>query len=124
MGLIWAFNGVAIVVGGVLAYGIGQIHTGHLASWKWLYLITASLSVVWSVILFFILPESQVTASCLSENEKRIAIEMVRSNNTGIYNKTFKKEQLIEALLAIKSWIFVTLAFLFNVPNSLSTVSS
>jgi hypothetical protein len=37
-------------------------------------------------------------AKCFSEEDKRLMVERVRDNQTGIQNKTFRKEQVIEAL--------------------------
>lgn len=122
MGIWFCFNGVSLIVGGILSYGIGQIDAGGLASWKWLFIIIGLISVVWSIVLFFFLPDSQLTASFFDEDEKRAAIEMVRSNNTGIHNKAFNKYHLMEALLDVKTWVFFWLALLFNIPNSIATV--
>jgi hypothetical protein len=45
-----------------------------------------------------------LSSQWLSDDEKRLAIERLRGNQTGIKNKTFKKYQLIEALLDPKTW--------------------
>ena len=123
MAFWFSFNGVAQIVGGILAYGLGHIKVPGISSWKWLYFVMGAISVLWSIVLFFFLPDSQLTARFFSMEEKRAAVEMVRSNNTGIHSKTFKKDQLVEALLDIKTWVFVTVTFFSNAPNSISTVS-
>lgn len=123
MGFWFSFNGIAQIVGGLLSYGLGHIESG-IESWKWMFLVTGALTTLWSIALFFLLPNSQIDAWFLNDEEKRIAVEMVRANNTGIYNKTFKMEQLVEALMDVKSWLFLLLGFLINIPNSVATVSS
>jgi len=40
----------------------------------------------------------------LSEDEKKLAVERLRGNHTGIKNKIFKRYQLVEALLDPKTW--------------------
>ena len=122
MGIWFCFNGVSIIIGGLLSYGIGRIHANNLAPWKWLFIVIGLISLIWSIVLFFCLPDSQITASFLTEDEKRDAIEMVRENNTGIHSKVFKGSQVKEALLDVKTWVFFWLAFLFNIPNSIATV--
>lgn len=123
MGFWFAFNGIAQIVGGLLAYGLGHIDVPGIASWKWMFLVLGALSILWSIVLLLTLPDSQMTARFFSDEERRAAVEMVRGNNTGIHNKTFKWAQMIEAFLDIKVWAFVLLTFLCNVPNSIATVS-
>lgn len=121
MGFWFSFNGVAQIVGGILSYGLGHIKS-TIASWKWMFLVTGAITLLWSIALYFLLPNSQIDAWFLNNKEKRIAVEMIRSNNTGIYNKTFKKEQLVEAILDIKTWLLFILGFLINIPNSVASV--
>lgn len=94
-----------------------------MASWKWMFLITAALTVFWSIYLILALPTSQATAKFLTDEEKVAAVEMVRDNNTGIHNKTFKSAQMKEAFLDPKTYIFFWFAFFGNLANSVSTVS-
>jgi MFS family permease len=120
MGFWFSFNGVAQILGGLLAYGLGHIHSG-IESWKWMYLVTGALTTCWSIFLFFVLPNNQIDAWFLKGDDKRIALEMIRDNNTGIHNKTFKKAQFIEALIDPKTWIMFLLNFLINIPNSVGS---
>lgn len=122
MGIWFSFNGIAQIVGGLLSYGLGHIHVG-IASWKWMFLTTGAISVLWAIIMWFLLPNNQGTAWFLNEEEKRAAVEMVRQNQTGIHNSEFHREQLVEALCDIKTWMFFLMALIWNVPNSIATVS-
>lgn len=120
MGFWFSFNGVSQIVGGLLSYGLGYIKSS-IASWKWMFLITGALTTLWPIYLFFALPNSQLDAWFLKDDEKRIAVEMIRDNNTGIHNKTFKKEQFIEALTDFKTWIWFITCFFVNIPNSVAS---
>ncbi len=53
----------------------------------------------------------------LSPEEKRIAVEHLRDNQTGIKNMTFKKHQLIEAFLDPKTWFLVLFGLSTQVVN-------
>lgn len=123
-GIWFSANGLAQIVGGLLSYGLGHIHVEAIHSWKWMFLITAALTVFWSLYLILSLPTSQATAKWLTDDEKVAAVEMVRDNNTGIHNKTFNSAQLKEALFDPKSYIFFWFAFFGNLPNSVSTFGS
>ncbi|KAK6385596.1 uncharacterized protein PV06_08172 [Exophiala oligosperma] len=123
MGFWFSFNGVAQIVGGLLSYGLGHIHVG-IASWKWMFLVTGAISVLWAIVLWFMLPDNQGTAWFLNDEEKYASIEMVRQNHTGIHNTKFRREQLVEALCDFKTWAFFWMALIWNVPNSIATFGS
>ena len=57
------------------------------------------------------MPDSPVHAKMLTKEEKIAAIERVRDDQGGVENKKFKKEQLIEALLDIRTWLIVVITF-------------
>ncbi|CAK7223150.1 hypothetical protein SBRCBS47491_005107 [Sporothrix bragantina] len=123
MGIWFAFNGIAQILGGILAYGLGHIHSS-IASWKWMYLVTGALSILWAIVLWFVLPDHQGTAWFLNAAEKRAAIEMVRSNHTGVHNNQFQRSQLVEAVCDPKVWLLAVMALVWNVPNSIATFGS
>ena len=121
---IWfSANGLANIVGGISAYGLGHIHVDGLSPWKWMYLVVGAITVLWAVVVYFFLPTSQGTAKFLTDEEKVAAVEMVRGNNTGIHNRTFKPAHLKEALLDPKSYFWFAFAFFGNLANSIATVS-
>jgi MFS family permease len=120
MGFWFSFNGIAQILGGILAYGLGHIKSS-IASWKWMFLVTGAMTTLWSIALWFLLPNSQLDAWLLKGDEKRIALELIRNNSTGTHNKTFKKEQFIEALLDVKTWAWFLIGFFITIPNSVGS---
>lgn len=63
------------------------------------------------------LPDSPVTAKGLTEREKRIAVERLRDNQTGIENKHLKWYQVREAFTDYKTYLFFLLGCVCNSPN-------
>lgn len=116
IGLWYTANGFGIALGGLLGFGIGQIR-GALPSWKYEFIIVGSLCSAWGIVLFIFLPDSPVTASSLSLRERRIAVERLRGNQTGVENKQFKTHQLVEALKDPKTYLFFIMGVLQNTPN-------
>jgi MFS family permease len=96
-------NGLAIIFQSFVAYGIGHIHTS-ISVWRWFFIIFGLVGLAWAAVLWLYMPDTPLTAKFLSEKEKAIAIDRLRENRTGIANKEFKKEQMIEALLDVKVW--------------------
>lgn len=108
IGLWYTANGFGIAIGGLLGYGIGQIK-GALASWKYEFLIIGALCCCWGIVMIIFLPDSPVTAPQLSEHERRLAVERLRDNQTGIENRNMKPRQIFEALTDWKVWTFFLL---------------
>ena len=84
-----------------------------------LMIITGLITVVTAVLYWFLFPDSPTTAWFLTPDERAKAVFRIRENQTGVENKTFKKEQMIEALKDPKTWLFALYTVLCNVPNSL-----
>jgi hypothetical protein len=48
-------------------------------------------------------------AKCFTIEQKKLMVERVRANETGIQNKTYKKYQMVEALTDPVIWCYVLL---------------
>jgi MFS family permease len=103
-------------LGGLLGYAIGHIK-GSLASWRYEFIIIGCLCCLWGIVIAILMPDSPVTAKFLSKREKRIAVERLKSNQTGIENKHLKGYQVKEAFLDIKLYLFFALGVVGNIPN-------
>lgn len=82
-------------------------------------IITGLITVVTAVIYWFFFPDSPTNAWFLTPEERAKAVIRIRENQTGVENKTFKKEQMIEALMEPKTWLFALFPAFGNIPNSL-----
>ena len=59
--------------------------------------------------MFIFLPDSPVTARGLTQRERRIAVERIRENQTGVENKHLKPYQILEAFKDYKLYMFFIL---------------
>ncbi|EXJ88140.1 hypothetical protein A1O1_05068 [Capronia coronata CBS 617.96] len=130
IGLWYTANGAGIALGGLLGYGIGHIR-GALASWRYEFLIIGALCCIWGIVIGIFMPDSPVTAKFLNDREKRIAVERLKSNQTGVENKHLKAipshlflhrfqaspYQIVEAFTDIKLYLFFFLGVVGNIPN-------
>lgn len=91
-------NGLQNIVGGLLAFGFSFVpSTSPIKSWQALFMSYGIITVIWATFVFFWLPDSIMRAKCWSEEDKRLMVERVRQNQTGLQNRTFKWEQVREA---------------------------
>ena len=67
--------------------------------------------------MIIFLPDSPVTAKGLTLREKKIAVERLRGNQTGVENKHLKGYQVKEAFLDPKLYLFYLLGVVGNIPN-------
>jgi MFS family permease len=116
IGLWYTANGIGIALGGLLGYAIGHIR-GALASWRYEFIIIGALCCTWGIVIAIYMPDSPVTAKFLNDREKRIAVERLKSNQTGIENKHLKPYQVWEAFSDIKLYFFFILGVVGNIPN-------
>ncbi|KAI9930070.1 hypothetical protein MW887_011880 [Aspergillus wentii] len=116
IGLWYTANGFGIAIGGLLGYGIGHIR-GALPSWKYEFIVIGALCSAWGIVMFIFLPDSPVSAPGLTKREKRMAVERLRENQTGVENKHLKPYQILEAFLDYKLYMFFILGVVCNVPN-------
>ncbi|KAM0712148.1 hypothetical protein Q7P37_011242 [Cladosporium fusiforme] len=116
MGTWYLANGFGIALGGLLGFGIGNIK-GSLPSWKFEFIIIGALCSIWGVVMYIFLPDSPVTAKGLSLREKRVVVERLRDNQTGVENKHLKMYQVKEAFCDVKLYLFFVLGMVCNIPN-------
>lgn len=65
----------------------------------------------------FMVPDSQLNAKWLSERDRALAVERIRSNHQSIGNKTFKWYQVKDALTDPITWALALVAITSNIPN-------
>lgn len=109
------YTGLSVLFTGPIGYAIGFIDGDE--KWRWFFWITGIMTLVWAVVVGTFLPDSPVKAKFITEREKAIAIDRVRADQTGIENKTFKKEQMLEAFKDPKTWLMFFFNIWISIPN-------
>ncbi|KAH8705839.1 major facilitator superfamily domain-containing protein [Talaromyces proteolyticus] len=115
-GLWYCCVGVATTISPLINYGLGQIH-GSLDSWKPMFLLLGAVTTMWSVVLFFALPDSPLTTKGLTESERKIAIQRLQQNQAGTISHVFNRVQLFEAFRDYKMYSCALIILLTGVPS-------
>lgn len=106
------------IFNGFFAWVIGYIPaSAPLLKWQYLYLLTGSINVMYSLFLWFILPDSPMNAFFLTPEQRYHATRRLAGNRTGIANKVWKWDQVWEALLDVRVWLIVLFNIVINIPN-------
>ncbi|KAG5654320.1 hypothetical protein H0H81_004739 [Sphagnurus paluster] len=119
VGYWFLMNGIAAVISGFISFGTLHIKTTRFEPWQWLMIITGTITFITSAAFWFLFPDSPTNAWFLTPRERSIAVQRIKVNQTGIENKHFKPEQMIEAITDPKTWLFALFAVFIDIPNSL-----
>ncbi|KAL4948856.1 fungal-specific transcription factor domain-containing protein [Aspergillus filifer] len=112
------FAAASSIVNGFLSWAVGHIpSSAPLSIWQYLFLITGSVSTLWSIIAFIYLPDSPMNAFFLTEREKYHTVQRLAENKTGITNRQWKWDQALEAIIDPKTWILFFFNIAINIPN-------
>src|SRR5690348_14387615 len=103
-----------VQVGGLIAFGVSHYTNGVIYNWQLLFMVLGLATAVWAFVIGVFLPDSPMKAKCFNEDEKRLLIERVRHNETGIQNKIYKRYQVVEALTDPFVWCCVLLILVAN----------
>ncbi|KZT03194.1 MFS general substrate transporter [Laetiporus sulphureus 93-53] len=120
VGYWFMMNGTAQIILGLVSFGSLHTHTKNFHPWQWLVVITGAITLSTACAFWIMFPDSPTNAWFLTHEERIIAVQRLKTNQTGVENKHFKKEQFYEALTDLKTWLFFLFSALDNVPNSLT----
>ncbi|KAJ5917278.1 hypothetical protein N7466_010832 [Penicillium verhagenii] len=111
-------NCMANLIGGVIAWGIGN-SASSLQSWRLLFLVLGGITSGYAILLFFVLPDSPATASFLTQTERKIAVQRTMKDKTSSTEATevFDWSQVREAVRDPQAWLLVLYTFCVNLCN-------
>lgn len=85
-----------------------------------IFLFVGLLTIVSVPLIFYLLDNDIPSARFLTEEEKPMAVERLRANQTGTGSREFKWKHVFEALIEPKTWLFVAMSLLLNVGASVT----
>ncbi|EMD41075.1 hypothetical protein CERSUDRAFT_91831 [Gelatoporia subvermispora B] len=109
-------NGLAQIFGGFVAYAISFYEGNLIPPYKIVYLVLGGLAIGVGTVVIVWLPDSPVHARILAREERIAALERVRDDQGGTENRRLKKDQILEALLDIRTWLIVLTTLMTSIP--------
>ncbi|KAK3109655.1 hypothetical protein LTR53_016851, partial [Teratosphaeriaceae sp. CCFEE 6253] len=113
----YSMLGVVNIFGSLLSYGLAHIQSKTLHSYQIIFLFCGCLTVAFSAVVFIFLPDSPMKARFLNTDEKLIAIERLRMNQQGISSGEWRWDHVRDAVLDVKTWIWVALLTAISIPS-------
>lgn len=117
MGIWYLGTGTASIMGALVSYGLLFYTSDRFKPWQIMFLIFGVITIAVGICIFIFLPDSPMTSK-LTHEEKILAIERLRENQTGIENKHFKWRQFIEAFKDPQTYLFAIIVTAMDVPNA------
>lgn len=106
------------MVGSYMSTGISKLpDTVSPAKWQLIFYILGGATMIWAVVIFFLLPDSPSNAYFLKPHERIIAVKRVASNEYGVKNKHFDKKQAMLSFYDPKVILLFICVFAAAVPN-------
>ncbi|KAI8223617.1 putative transporter [Colletotrichum sp. SAR 10_99] len=112
----YAMNGFTNMFGSLITYGLGHI-SSKLKEYQIIFLFFGVITVAFSVLMFFYMPDSPVEAKFLNDHDKVIAVERLRMNQQGVMSREWRWDHLWESLRDPKTWIWFALVFSISIPS-------
>ncbi|KAJ5770236.1 uncharacterized protein N7511_002287 [Penicillium nucicola] len=110
--LLLGMSPIANCFASALAYGITHIK-GSIEPWRYLFIIEGAPTVLFSVVVFYFLPDSPGTASFLDKKQQKEAVERLQS-----FDRTEKSKvhwsQVLSGLKDYKNYIHTAIHFCCN----------
>ncbi|KAI1139216.1 DNA-repair protein rad2 [Hypoxylon sp. FL0543] len=108
VGYLFVSAAIAGALGGLLAYGIGQMDgVAGYSGWRWIFIIEGLPSIVLGVASFFLLPNDIDHAYFLTPEEKQLAnARHLRHYGVTESSLKFSKNDMMSAFKDWKIWLF------------------
>lgn len=108
VGYLFVSAAIAGALGGLLAYGIGQMDgVAGYSGWRWIFIIEGLPSIVLGVVSLFLLPNDIDHAYFLTPEEKKLATARhLRHYGVTESAQKFSKSDMIAAFKDWKVWMF------------------
>ncbi|KAI1148776.1 major facilitator superfamily transporter [Nemania diffusa] len=117
LAIFYAASNIANAFSGLLAFGVFQIKS-HLVDhpWRWLFIIEGSLTVLFSIFVFFMLPKSAAEATFLNEREKALAYHRIHVDSSSIVNESFNLRESLQVFKRPSTYGFLLIEIALGVP--------
>jgi MFS family permease len=115
LALFYAAQSIASAFGGLLAFGVFQIHSGALENWRYLFLIEGLCTITFGIFAFFYLPYNAESCRFLNAEEKKLAHYRIQVDSSSVVNEKFNFKDSIKIFKHPTSWVILgTLPLFFG----------
>lgn len=116
LAVFYAASNIANAFSGLLSFGVFQIKTHYLESWRYLFLIEGGASVLFSGVAYWYLPRSAAQARFLSPEEKELAFHRVQVDSSSVVGEKFNLKDSLGIFRYPSTYAFLAIEVCLGVP--------
>ncbi|PNS18579.1 High-affinity nicotinic acid transporter [Sphaceloma murrayae] len=116
-GYYYASVGAGQILGGLISYGFQFVNNPGLSGWRIMFIMLGCVTVAIGLATYFLVPESPMKASWMSEAEKSALLEHLSSNKTGVVNTKFKASQVWDLLTDPQTYLMNLMLLLLSITS-------
>ncbi|KAL1857010.1 hypothetical protein Daus18300_010456 [Diaporthe australafricana] len=116
LALFYAASNIANAFAGLLAFGVFQIKSHRLESWRYLFIIEGGASVLFSAFAYMYLPRSAAQARFLSAEEKELALYRMQVDSSSVVAEEFKLREAVKIFRYPSTYAFLAIEVCLGVP--------
>ncbi|EXJ78930.1 hypothetical protein A1O3_08430 [Capronia epimyces CBS 606.96] len=105
--VIFAFSAFSSAFGGILAFGLTQIHGPNgFEGWRWLFCIEGAMTLLLVPVFFFLFPTTPTTAWFLTAEEKAMMNARYEADKSWGHDEAFSWQECFKAFVDPKWYAF------------------
>ncbi|KAH4181425.1 hypothetical protein HBI26_127950 [Parastagonospora nodorum] len=115
LALFYAASNIANAFSGLLAFGVFHIQS-RLDSWRYLFIIEGSLTILFSFFAYWYLPKNGYEAKFLTEDEKRLAHTRLQIDSSSVVGEAFNLRKALGIFAVPSTYGFLAIEICLGVP--------
>lgn len=116
LAIFYAASNIASAFSGLLAFGVFRIEHTRLESWRYLFLIEGSLTLLFAIFAFFYLPPSAEGAPFLTPEQKKLAYHRIQVDSSSTVNEAFNLRDSLKIFQQPSTYAFLAIEICLGVP--------
>ncbi|KAJ5998161.1 hypothetical protein N7499_005460 [Penicillium canescens] len=116
LAIFYAAQTIASAFSGLLAFGVFQIESGPLASWRYLFLIEGGGTILFALFALWYLPRSASEAAFLTPEEKELAYLRLQIDSSSVVNEKLDIRDAFRVFKHGTSWAILAIQVCLGVP--------
>jgi MFS family permease len=116
LAVFYAASNIANAFSGLLAYGVFHIHSSSFESWRYLFIIEGSCSLLFSAFAFWYLPQSAAESKFLGDDDKALAFHRIQVDSSSVVSEEFNLKEALKIFRYPTSYCFLLIEICLGVP--------
>ncbi|WVQ84269.1 hypothetical protein IAT38_006421 [Cryptococcus sp. DSM 104549] len=116
IGFFYSATGVFSMFSSLVNIGLGK--TGGTHPWKSMYYFCGALTIAWAFVIFFLMPDHPLRPGrFFTDEEKVVLARRFEENPFGSSQQSIKPKQITEALVDVKTWLYLLMGAAIYICN-------